>query len=387
MTAPGHPIKERDPRPHRLGWAPGDYLNRCRDCQRKFVGDKRARQCADCAYAAPDPVVTAPEQPTPQTALDVAHRVRNRLAADFFLTLIEAATEIERFANDRAAQRAAEAAGEIRRLRDAIVSARWRLAKGRALWNGPCHQCDAALERGLTGKDIRDQASNLELAALGAPTPPPGDARRDGHSKLVYDKDRRTLVTVDPHPPEPPPGDARERARTIIKQRYEQDCFLCCIAMALDLDYDEALAKWGAELVDHVAAHGLVGRKNIDRAFSALGLQRDLDYVTILMEFPGPEPWERAEIRKLLWGRRACIQVRSKNYENRFHVVYWDGERLIDPSNLKTYSDMGEVEPIFVWIFDERCALQSERPAAASQAHPDEARSRSSPRNVNRFLT
>lgn len=65
----------------------------------------------------------APEQPTPrpETALDVAHRVRNRLAADFFLTLIEAATEIENFANDRAAQRAAEAVdadGWLRKLAD-----------------------------------------------------------------------------------------------------------------------------------------------------------------------------------------------------------------------------------------------------------------------------
>lgn len=27
--------------------------------------------------------------------------------------------------------------------------------------------------------------------------------RRDGHSKLVYDKDSRSLKTVDPHPPAP----------------------------------------------------------------------------------------------------------------------------------------------------------------------------------------
>lgn len=42
---------------------------------------------------------------------------------------------------------------EIRRLRDCIVSARWRLTKGRALWNGPCHECDAALHNALTGRE------------------------------------------------------------------------------------------------------------------------------------------------------------------------------------------------------------------------------------------
>lgn len=55
---------------------------------------------------------------------------------------------------------------EIRRLRDALVSARWRLSKGRALWNGPCHECDAALERGLTGKEVRSTASDMERRVI-----------------------------------------------------------------------------------------------------------------------------------------------------------------------------------------------------------------------------
>lgn len=45
---------------------------------------------------------------------------------------------------------------EIRRLRDCIVAARWQLAKGRGLWNGPCHQCDAVLHKGLTTKEFAD---------------------------------------------------------------------------------------------------------------------------------------------------------------------------------------------------------------------------------------
>lgn len=32
-------------------------------------------------------------------------------------------------------------------LRDAIAEARRRLAKGRALWNGPCHECDWILAK------------------------------------------------------------------------------------------------------------------------------------------------------------------------------------------------------------------------------------------------
>jgi hypothetical protein len=32
------------------GWASGDYLCQCRKCQDRFMGDKRASVCADCAY-------------------------------------------------------------------------------------------------------------------------------------------------------------------------------------------------------------------------------------------------------------------------------------------------------------------------------------------------
>ena len=39
-----------DHRPRNGGWAPGNYTNECCDCGEKFVGDKRAVQCADCAY-------------------------------------------------------------------------------------------------------------------------------------------------------------------------------------------------------------------------------------------------------------------------------------------------------------------------------------------------
>ena len=49
-----------DERPQRFGWAPGDYLFKCRDCKhnggkdRTCIGDKRAIMCADSAYALPD---------------------------------------------------------------------------------------------------------------------------------------------------------------------------------------------------------------------------------------------------------------------------------------------------------------------------------------------
>ena len=46
-------------------------------------------------------------------------------------------------------------AEDNRRLRSAIDDARKRLAKGRALWNGPCHECDAVLSAALAPEGPR----------------------------------------------------------------------------------------------------------------------------------------------------------------------------------------------------------------------------------------
>jgi hypothetical protein len=43
---------KQDDRPAKGGWAPGDYINAC-GCGCIFSGEKRAWQCADCAYAEP----------------------------------------------------------------------------------------------------------------------------------------------------------------------------------------------------------------------------------------------------------------------------------------------------------------------------------------------
>ena len=64
-------------------------------------------------------------------------------------------------------------ATDARRLRHAIVEARRHLAKGRALWNGPCIQCDGVLEQALT---VNNDAADIARAALkeGHDAPPEG---------------------------------------------------------------------------------------------------------------------------------------------------------------------------------------------------------------------
>ena len=47
---------DKDERPLKDGWAPGNYYNTCFKCSMEFIGDKRACQCAPCAYNDKEPV-------------------------------------------------------------------------------------------------------------------------------------------------------------------------------------------------------------------------------------------------------------------------------------------------------------------------------------------
>ena len=53
-------MKPHDPRPAFRGWAPGGYNPRCARCGQRFSGDKRAWECADCAYGAREPAQDEP---------------------------------------------------------------------------------------------------------------------------------------------------------------------------------------------------------------------------------------------------------------------------------------------------------------------------------------
>lgn len=141
----------------------------------------------------------------------------------------------------------------------------------------------------------------------------------------------------------------------LVRQRHKNDCFLCCIIMAIGTTYETAAEKWGAEFVGAVAETGLYGQESIRRAFGAFGLEMNRDYISML----GPASGVPAEfaprtshLKSLLWGRRALVQVVSKNYAGQSHIIYWDGAQHFDPSPLKTYA-WDEVEPQHVWLFRE----------------------------------
>lgn len=53
-----------DERPSRGRWAPGNYINQCFTCDAWFIGDKRANECADCAY-----YIQPPAEPKPHAGV------------------------------------------------------------------------------------------------------------------------------------------------------------------------------------------------------------------------------------------------------------------------------------------------------------------------------
>lgn len=139
---------------------------------------------------------------------------------------------------------------------------------------------------------------------------------------------------------------------TLIKQRTPHDCGVCCLAMALDLPYE----------VVHVAAteskafgvdKGMWGTNGI---LERLCLSPGSKTVTNDGEWV---EWARGyEItpqffRQIAWGRKSLLSVPSQNIENGWHYVYYDGHKVWDPSNKKTYTEFEELNPDSILVFRE----------------------------------
>lgn len=141
----------------------------------------------------------------------------------------------------------------------------------------------------------------------------------------------------------------------IIKQRYDgdvqrKDCFLCCVAMAAWLSYEGIFIRLTDELQAIVRSRGPKGEDECDVIMQAGGFYREADYRTIFLL---PEFASTGFLKNMLWGRRALVQVRSLNYMDEQHLLFWDGAEVFDPSNARTWK-WRDVEPVYLWLFNER---------------------------------
>jgi ABC-type bacteriocin/lantibiotic exporter with double-glycine peptidase domain len=135
----------------------------------------------------------------------------------------------------------------------------------------------------------------------------------------------------------------------IMRQKNLKDCGICCLAMIMDKGY-HAVKR------DVLFAHRQV---NGPRQFN--GTTQDIDMLVlwkngiradtveaepsgyrIRYTKKGPliiyEKKKKNDLKKLLFGKRAILTCPSLNFHDLYHAVYWDGERLHDPSNLKRYN-------------------------------------------------
>jgi hypothetical protein len=122
---------------------------------------------------------------------------------------------------------------------------------------------------------------------------------------------------------------------------------LACLAMVVNKPFEELWdGNFRQKIEDAKGIHG----ENLEKAFQLAGLTRDTHYKTIWVGQLIP----RLPVLSMLWKRRALIQVPSLNVEGAWHVVYWDGTEVFDPSTKQVYRWLDQlVGAEHIWLFNE----------------------------------
>jgi hypothetical protein len=121
----------------------------------------------------------------------------------------------------------------------------------------------------------------------------------------------------------------------LIPQRADDDCTLCCIAMATGIAYERVL-EVALETRLGYRRHGVPGTASALQVLSALGVRHTRSMAFKMRDDDGLPAAPSAHV---LWGRRAIVSVPSLNGFKGWHDVYWDGAHLFDPSPKETYPD------------------------------------------------
>lgn len=136
----------------------------------------------------------------------------------------------------------------------------------------------------------------------------------------------------------------------LIQQRTPSDCGVCCLAMVTGRPYEDVLAAIG-DAFDPVRGLGDEGR-----ALDRLGFSNAFldgypvgDFTRLHRGYAvSPEFF-----RDMAWGRRALLSVPSLNKEGGWHMVYFDGRELFDPSTRTTYQRFRDLRPEELVLFRE----------------------------------
>lgn len=127
----------------------------------------------------------------------------------------------------------------------------------------------------------------------------------------------------------------------VIKQRYEDDCVICCIAMATGRTWEEVHAVASNTENGYVEGRGTSSEIAVLNAFGIKARSTLRVAVRGQCSDDLATHYEAIAIgwKAMLWGRRALVALPSMNGWVGWHCCYWDGDKLIDPSNKQSYSE------------------------------------------------
>lgn len=117
----------------------------------------------------------------------------------------------------------------------------------------------------------------------------------------------------------------------VIKQRAGYDCGICCLAMLLHKSYEWVLRR-APEYRDEIKRRGddHDGLSNTEE--------------TLILSQSGLDPfrvrhWQikSGQLGLLIKGRHAILTVPSLNECGSRHGIYWDGQKIFDPSRDRKY--------------------------------------------------
>lgn len=131
----------------------------------------------------------------------------------------------------------------------------------------------------------------------------------------------------------------------MIKQRNYKDCGICSLAMLLDKPY-HVINKDVRSL--HKIKYPNKKFDGIDDTIEQMIAWKHgfkfKTHVDIDWKFDFKKGYwakvagKKYNIKKLVGNKKSILSVPSINFKGYGHCIYWDGEKLHDPSNLKRYT-------------------------------------------------
>jgi len=118
------------------------------------------------------------------------------------------------------------------------------------------------------------------------------------------------------------PRGASDDSSAVLKQRNTWDCSICCMAMATGRSYEDVLEVYLSSPDDA-------------RRWE-LGIGTSTTSVLRVLTLLG---WKPVMTHGVALSYVGIVSVASINFPGKLHHVYWDGQKVMDPSTLQTHDE------------------------------------------------